>query len=195
MIRAISAALALFAVPANAQVISPLYPAVSTDTSALATKAEVAAVSASIPSTAGLATTASVAAMAATIPAPASSAPPAIVDNNSGVLGTAGFYALATHTHPSKARKGRAQSTSAGVLDVTFSPVFTGTPVCAVTAETTSGDTGVVNAQIDGPTSTTAARFRVTRTAITTVSLIGLNVLSVPASPGVTWVHYLCLEP
>lgn len=133
------------------------------------------------------------AAMAA-VPQPATSAPPGVTDT--GATGTqTSVYALANHTHASKARKGRVLVPVAGFSDVTFTNPFAASPpVCAVTAETTAGDTNVVNAQIDGTPTMTGMRVRITRTAITAVSLLGLNILSVPSQVA-TWAHYVCLEP
>lgn len=138
-------------------------------------------------------TTDQLAAVQAQIPTPSSTMPPGVTDSGSpGTLTT--IYALANHTHASKARKGRVLTPAAGFLDVTFSTPFTTTPVCAVTAETTSGDTNVVNAQIDGAPTATGMRVRITRTAVTAVALLGLSVLSVPTQVA-TYTHYICLEP
>lgn len=144
------------------------------------------------------ATQADIAAMQALIPQPSTGAPPGVAD--AGALGTmAGFYALANHTHASKARKGRILVPvvgSATYADVTFSSAFTvgATPLCAVTAETTVGDANVVNAQIDGVPTATGMRIRVTRTAITAAAVLGVNVLSVPTQVA-TYAHFICLEP
>lgn len=129
----------------------------------------------------------------ANMPKPATTMPPGVAD--SGAVGTDSRYALANHTHASKARKGRVLVPVAGFFDVTFgTPFTTGAPICAVTAETTAGDTNVVNAQIDGATTMTGMRIRVTRTAVTAASLLGLNILSVPTQIA-TYTHYVCLEP
>jgi hypothetical protein len=128
------------------------------------------------------------------LPIPATSAPPSVADaSTAGTMTT--IYALANHTHASKARKGRVLVPSSGFLDVTYSTPFSSSPpICAVTAETASGDANVVNAQIDGTPTMTGMRVRVTRTAITVASLLGLSILSVPAQVA-TLAHYVCLEP
>jgi len=129
------------------------------------------------------------------IPTPSNTMPPSVAD--SGATGTmTTMYALANHTHASKARKDRVLIPASGALTVTFpTPFTTGTvPICAVVAEATLGDTNVVNAQIDGPTSATQLRIRITRTAITVATLLGLNILSVPTQIA-TYAHYVCLEP
>lgn len=166
----ISAASVMLTAPAAAQVVYP--PA---DTANLATKSDVAQVQSSMP-------------------APSTVAPPSVADN--GATGTmTQVYALANHTHASKARKGRVLVPVSGVFDVTFgTPFTTGAPLCVLTAETTAGDTNVVNAQVDGLTTMTGFRIRITRTAITVASLLGLSILSVPAQIA-TYAHYICIEP
>lgn len=129
----------------------------------------------------------------AVMPQPASSAPPSVADA-SALGNTTTTYALSNHTHASKARKGRVLVPISGVFDVTFSVSFTGTPLCVLTAETTAGDTNVVNAQIDGVTTSTGFRIRITRTQQSVVALLGLTILSVPTQIA-TWTHYICIEP
>lgn len=129
------------------------------------------------------------------IPTPSTTTPPSVADASAtGTMTT--VYALANHTHASKARKGRVVVPTTGFFDVTFGTPFTAgvAPLCAVVAETTAGDTNVVNAQIDGATTSTGLRIRITRTAITVASLLGLNILSVPAQIA-TAAHYICIEP
>lgn len=148
------------------------------------------------PSVTPSALDAAMAAVQATIPQAGSGSPTAVVDANSGTAGSPGLYAPFLHTHPSKARKGRVLVPITGFTDVTFSTAFPGgtIPLCSVVAETTAGDTNVVNAQIDGVTTATGLRIRVTRTAITVASLLGLNILSVPTQIA-TYAHYICIEP
>lgn len=169
--RALLALAALLSAPVAAQIS---YPA-QVDTSTLATKAEVQAVQSAIPSA-------------------ASSAPPSVADASAtGTMTTQ--YALANHTHASKARKGRVMVPASGTHAVTFGTAFTtGAPLCVVTAETSAGDTNVVNAQVDGTTTTTGFTIRITRTAITVASLLGLSILSVPTQVA-TYAHYICVEP
>lgn len=145
----------------------------------------------------GVATQAQLNAVAAAVPLPAVSAPPAVTDQNVGTLGTAPRYALENHTHASKARKARIQTAADGTVTWTFSPAFDPgvVPRCQAVAETTQGATDVINAQIDGTPTNTGVLLRVTRTQRSVVALIGLTVLSIPASPGATWVHAFCTEP
>lgn len=127
------------------------------------------------------------------VPTASTVTPPSVADSSTtGTMTT--MYALANHTHASKARKGRVLVPVAGFTDVTFTTPFTAAPLCVTTAETTAGDTNVVNSQIDGVTTATGFRMRVTRTAITVASLLGLSVLSVPTQVA-TYAHYVCIEP
>jgi len=160
-----------------AQVVSPLNQGGTFDTSNLATKGDLSAVQ-------------------ATIPTGATTAPPSVSDT--GTVGTQTMvYALANHTHASKIRKIRAQTAADGTYTFTYPTAFAAgvTPICEATAETVSGVTDVINAQINGTPTNTAAQIIVTRTQRSVVSLIGLTVLSIPTQPGVTWVHIACLEP
>jgi hypothetical protein len=172
---------------------SSVNSAISSATAPLATKSEVTAATAGLDTV--TARQSAVSALAATVPTASTTTPPGVAD--SSITGTmTGVYALANHTHASKARKGRVLVPTAGFLDVTFSSAFTSgvIPLCAVTAETSTGDTSVVNAQMDGAPSATGMRIRITRTSITAVSLLGLSVLSVPTQVA-TYAHYVCLEP
>ncbi len=131
----------------------------------------------------------------ANVPQPATVAPPAVSD--SGALGNSPRFAMENHTHPSKARKDRLQTAADGTLTWTYSTAFGSGVVpriCAV-AETSAGNTDVYNVQIVGTPTNTSASILVNRVQKSVASLLGLTVLSVPASPGVTWVHLLALEP
>lgn len=126
----------------------------------------------------------------AALPKPASAMPPAVAD--AGARGTETVqYALADHTHASKTRRIRAQSAADGLMVWTFDPPFDVgvVPRVYAIAETTSGVTDVVNVQIEGTPTNTSANLRVNRTQRSVASLLGLTILSVPAQPGVTWVH------
>jgi hypothetical protein len=134
--------------------------------------------------------------VAITIPTPSNTMPPGVSD--AGSLGTmTTMYALANHTHASKARKVIADTAADGSLTWTFASPFTAgtTPVCAAVAQVAAGVTDVVNVQIIGAPTATSAQFLVNRANRTVASLLGLTVLSIPASPGVTRVHAICLEP
>lgn len=128
-------------------------------------------------------------------PQPATAMPPGVTDI--GAVGTSQKYALENHTHASKARKIRVQTAADGTVTWTYSTPFgVGVvPIIVAVAEVATGVTDVVNVQvIDTPTNT-SCKLLVNRTNRSTVALIGLTVLSLPAQPGVTWVHAVALEP
>lgn len=130
------------------------------------------------------------------VPTPSNVTPPSVAD--AGAIGNqTGMYALANHTHASKVRKIRVQSLADGTITWTYNVPFTNgvTPIVLAVAEVASGVTDVVNVQvIDTPTST-SCKLLVNRTNRSVAALLGLTILSVPASPGVTWVHAVALEP
>ena len=129
-------------------------------------------------------------ALASSVPIPASSAPPAV--EVASVKGSdSQQYALANHTHASKSRRSRLQTAADGTLTWTYPTAFdTGVvPQIQALVETAVGVTDVVNVQLEGTPTNVSAKIRVNRTQQTAVSLLGLTILSVPASPGVQWVH------
>lgn len=130
------------------------------------------------------------------IPVAATSAPPPVADASSTGSGDM-VYALANHTHASKARKARMTSNTDGTLTWTFDPPFGAgvVPRVIAVAETAVGVTDVINVQIEGTPTNTTANLRVNRTNRSVVALIGLTVLSVPSQPGATVVHAVALEP
>jgi len=133
---------------------------------------------------------------ASSIPTPSNVTPPGVSD--SGAIGTqTTMYALANHTHASKARKIRVQSAADGSVTWTYSTPFAAgvVPIIVAVAEVATGVTDVVNVQVvDAPTNT-SCKLLVTRTNRSTVALLGLTILSLPAQPGITWVHAVALEP
>lgn len=68
-------------------------------------------------------------------------------------------------------------------------------PVIEAISQATAGSTDVINVQLDGAPTNTQAKLRVTRTQQSVVALIGLTVLSVPASVGATNVHVTARTP
>jgi hypothetical protein len=111
-------------------------------------------------------------------------------------------YAIANHTHASKARKVRATSDANGLFTWTFSTPFTtgSVPICTVTAETVAGVTDVINAQIEGAPTATGVNIRINRSQRSTPAAamglaVGLTLLSAQSTPGATLFHAICLEP
>jgi len=121
--------------------------------------------------------------------------PPAVADT--GSIGTqTQFYALANHTHASKARKVIATTAADGTYTFSYAAnPFVNAPTCLAVAETAAGVTDVINVQIVGTPTTTSVTFLVNRTQRSVASLLGLTVLSVPTQPGATKIHAICLEP
>ena len=66
-----------------------------------------------LPDMSNIATKAEVAAVQATVPTPAVTSPPGVADSSATGTGT-GVYALWNHTHASKARKGRVTTLADG---------------------------------------------------------------------------------
>lgn len=188
---------------AHAQVVSPLNPGGSvsaSDLAAVSAKADAAKAAADTVAANAVMTvngiTPSSGAVTVPIPTASTTMPPCIADT--GAPGTAGtlLFAPYNHTHCSKARKVIATTASDGTYTFNYAAnPFTNPPVCSAVAEVTAGTTDVINVQIVGSPTTTSASFLVNRTNRSVVSLIGLTVLSVPASPGATKIHIICLEP
>lgn len=130
------------------------------------------------------------------IPTPGQTVPPSVADT-----GSAGSmpqqFAQANHTHASKARKARMQTAADGSVTWAFSPPFTAgvVPIVLAVAEAAAGVTDVINVQVVDTPSAASCKLLVNRTQRSAVALLGLTVLSLPASPGVTWVHAIALEP
>lgn len=191
--RALLFGLALLASPALAQVVTAPSGGAAVDTTArnaaaaAQAKADAAATPASVSS--------AVSAVQASIPTAATSAPPAVADGSATGTQTM-VYALANHTHASKARRIIATTAADGSYTFNYSAMpFTSAPVCSAVAEVASGVTDVVNVQIIGTPTTTSASFLVNRTNRSVATLLGLTVLSVPAQPGATKIHAICIEP
>ena len=128
-------------------------------------------------------------------PSPATSQPPGVTDT--GALGNVERYAMENHTHASKARKERIQSAADGTLTWVYSTPFPNgvVPRIVAIAEAAAGITDVINVQIVDTPTNTQCKLLVNRTQRSVVALLGLTILSVPASVGATWVHAVALEP
>jgi hypothetical protein len=64
---------------------------------------------------------------------------------------------------------------------------------CMGIAQATAGSTNMLNVQIDGAPTATQAKFKVTQTQLSVVALLGLTILSVPASSA-TVIHIECRQ-
>jgi len=129
-------------------------------------------------------------------PTPATMMPPGVAD--SGALGTDLSYALANHTHASKARKGIASMGSTVGTYTWVYPTAFGVgvvPICNGIAQTAVGVTDLVNIQIEGAPTNTQCTFRVTRYSRSFLSLLGLDVLTFNSASIPITLHMLALEP
>lgn len=132
----------------------------------------------------------------AAMPTAATVAPPAVAD--SSAKGTDALeYALGNHTHASKVRKIRAQCAADGTLAWTYSTPFDPgvNPIVLAVAETAAGVTDVFNVQLVGAPTAMGCNLLVNRTQRSAVALLGLTILSLPSTVGVTWVHAVALAP
>lgn len=131
----------------------------------------------------------------AEIPTPATTTPPAVADTGTKGV-TSNQFAMPDHTHASKARKDRLQTAANGTLTWTYSTPFGAGVVPRIVAiAETSGGTDIYNVQLTGTPTNVSCQILCNRVQQSVAAVLGLTVLSVPASPGVTWVHLLALEP
>lgn len=92
----------------------------------------------------------------------------------------------------------RAQTDTTGLYTWTFLKAFdTGVvPVIQVVCEGPNPQAGVtVNAQVEGSPTNTSCSIRVTKVNSSVVALLGLTILSLPASVGATSVHIVAFNP
>lgn len=89
----------------------------------------------------------------------------------------------------------RAQTDANGNYTWTYPAAFATAPRILVVAETTSGTTDVINAQVNGTPTTTQCVIKVNRTQQSVAALLGLTILSVPGTVGATWVHIAAYTP
>lgn len=68
-------------------------------------------------------------------------------------------------------------------------------PVVNGVAQATAGSLDIINVQLDGIPTNVQAKFRVTRTVQTVVSLLGLTLISVPSTIGVTTLYVTAQAP
>ena len=129
------------------------------------------------------------------IPQPSTSAPPGVADN--GIRGTDTRYALADHTHSSKARKEiktmpSASSTYTWVYPVPFASGVV--PVVSGIVQVPNGTTDLFNVQIVGTPSNTQCVLQINRVSAGLLSLL-LGALSLNPTPIAATLHLIALEP
>lgn len=85
-------------------------------------------------------------------------------------------------------QRARVTTAADGTYTWTFPTPFAATPRVWAIVITAAGVTDVFNVQVDGTPTITQAKFRVNRTQLSVVALLGLTILSVPSSVGATTV-------
>lgn len=129
-------------------------------------------------------------------PTPATSMPPGVADT--GAVGTDLSYALANHTHASKARKAiAAVASNVGTYTWVYPTAFGAgvVPICNGIAQTASGVTDLINVQIEGTPTNTQCVFRISRYSRSFLSLLGLDILSFNTGSLAISLHMTALEP
>lgn len=129
------------------------------------------------------------------IPLPATAMPPGVADN--GTLGTSPRYALADHTHASKARKeikimGSAASTYTWTYPVAFGSGVA--PIVSAIVQVAAGNQDLFNVQIVGTPTNTQCTFQINRVSAGLLSLL-LGALSLNPTPIAATLHCIALEP
>ncbi len=129
------------------------------------------------------------------IPQPATAMPPGVADN--GLTGSDTRYALADHTHASKARKQIATMGSAASTYTWTYPTAFGSgvvPVCNAIVQVPNGTTDLFNVQIVGTPTNTQCTFQINRVSAGLLSLL-LGALSINPTPIAATLHLTALEP
>jgi hypothetical protein len=132
----------------------------------------------------------------AIVPTPSNVTPPGVADN--GSIGTqTSMYALANHTHASKARKqivtmGSAASTYTWTYPVAFN---VGTvPIVSAIVQVYSGNQDLFNVQVVGTPTATQCTFQINRVSAGLLALL-LGALSLNPTPVAATLHMIALEP
>lgn len=129
------------------------------------------------------------------IPQPATAMPPGVADN--GQKGSDTRYALADHTHASKARKEiktmpSASSTYTWVYPTAFASGVV--PVVSGIVQVPNGTTDLFNVQIVGTPSNTQCVLQINRVSAGLLALL-LGALSLNSTPIAATLHLIALEP
>jgi hypothetical protein len=128
------------------------------------------------------------------MPTPASSPPPAVSDG--GATGTqTTVYALANHTHASKARKQIGVSSAATFTWTYPTPFAAGVvPIVNGIAQVVAGNADLFNVQILGVPTNTGCVFQINRVSSGLFGLI-TGALGINPTPATINIHMLALEP
>lgn len=135
-------------------------------------------------------------AKASSVPVPASTMPPGVSD--SGAIGTqTGIYALANHTHASKARKQRVLAVSTATYTWVYPTAFAPgvVPICnGIAEDPADSGTDSYNVQISGVPTNTQCVFRIKRQSSGLIGAL-LGAISFNQTPGTINIHCTALEP
>lgn len=129
------------------------------------------------------------------IPLPATAMPPGVSD--AGAKGTDSRYALADHTHASKARKQIVTMPSAAMTYAwTYPTPFANgvVPIVNAIVQVANGNTDLFNVQIMGTPTNTGCTFQINRVSAGLLALL-LGALSLNPTPVAATLHMLALEP
>lgn len=127
------------------------------------------------------------------IPKPATITPLGVADDSA--KGTDLRYALADHTHASKARKAKV-TVSAATYVWTYPTAFAAgvSPICNGIAQVVAGNTDLFNVQIIGALTNTQCTFQINRVSSGLLSLL-LGALSINSTPASITLHMSAFEP
>ncbi len=132
---------------------------------------------------------------ASSIPQPATTMPPGVADN--GAVGNDSRYALANHTHASKARKQRLTMPSASTTYTWTYPVAFDAgvvPIVSAIVQVAAGNQDLFNVQVVGTPTNTQCTFQINRVSSGLLSLL-LGALSLNPTPVAATLHMIALEP
>lgn len=133
----------------------------------------------------------------ATIPAPAAMAQRFVQVSDSPGVGVGLMYSDGNiwRSVAFQAQRVRVQTAADGTYTWTYPNSFAAgvIPKVFVVAEAPAGSLDIYNAQTDGAPTNTQVAVRVTRGQKSVASLLGLTILSFPATVGATWVSIVAL--
>lgn len=134
-------------------------------------------------------------AQASSVPLPSTMMPPGVADL--GMIGSNNRYALADHTHASKARKQIITMPSAATTYAWSYPTAFGAgvvPIVSAIVQVTTGNTDLFNVQVMGAPTNTGCVFQINRVSAGLLSLLA-GALSINPTPIAATLHMIALEP
>lgn len=134
-------------------------------------------------------------ALANSIPKPATAMPPGVSDN--GSKGTDPRYALADHTHASKARKQiTTMPAAASTYKWKYPTPFAAdvVPIVSAIVQVGAGNTDLYNVQVMGVPTNIECTFQINRVSTGLLALL-TGALSINPTPVAATLHMVALEP